>query len=234
MANYSVLALETGPGASAPDAPVILGMEFYVASPCWITAFKFWRPDLGVTGPITGRLWRVTGALSVSETVTFVLSGTGWHTATLITPVSLAPTTRYRVSGHFPVAWGSTVNYWVGADKVNGPLIAPEKANATGLAQGSFKYSAAHDAMPDGVAFNAGNYWMDVVVTDVNPTGAAVDVSRTARDNMLTQLGQVEPQNKSNIDLMREVMVFGGQTLVVVTSASAATHYARYCKQLAG
>jgi len=57
-------------------------------------------------------------------------------------------------------------------------------------------------------------------------------VSDKARANMLTQLGQTEPQLKSNVDLMREVLAFGGQTLVTKTDATAAVHLARYLVSL--
>lgn len=55
-------------------------------------------------------------------------------------------------------------------------------------------------------------------------------ISDTARTNMLTALVQTEPQLKSNVDLMREVVAAGGLSLITVTDASAAVHYWRYLK----
>jgi hypothetical protein len=63
-------------------------------------------------------------------------------------------------------------------------------------------------------------------------TSPDISIDDEARKNMLTELGLVEPQNLSNTDLMRMVMVDVGQTTVTVTSASAATHLERYLMQL--
>jgi len=54
----------------------------------------------------------------------------------------------------------------------------------------------------------------------------------TARTNMLAALAQAEPQLKSNVDLMREVVAAGGLGLVTVTSQTAAVHYWQYLEDL--
>lgn len=64
--------------------------------------------------------------------------------------------------------------------------------------------------------------------------GLMGSISDKARQNMLAQLGISDPQPKSNTDLMREVMVFPGQTLVTVTNASVASHLVRYMMTLRG
>lgn len=56
----------------------------------------------------------------------------------------------------------------------------------------------------------------------------------TARTNMLAALGQVEPQLKSNVDLMREVIAAGGLALITVTDQTAAVQYWQYLEVLRG
>lgn len=71
------------------------------------------------------------------------------------------------------------------------------------------------------------NVWMGALV------GVAVvanlSIADEARANMLAALSQAE-SNKSNVDLMREVVAAGGLSLITVTDASAAVHYWRYLK----
>lgn len=55
-----------------------------------------------------------------------------------------------------------------------------------------------------------------------------------ARTNMLAALGQVEPQLKSNVDLMREVIAAGGLALITVTDQTAAVQYWQYLEVLRG
>jgi hypothetical protein len=61
--------------------------------------------------------------------------------------------------------------------------------------------------------------------------GSVADVART---NMIAQLSFSDAQQRilTNADLMALVMVFPGQTLVTVTSASVGTHLLRYMMSL--
>jgi hypothetical protein len=61
---------------------------------------------------------------------------------------------------------------------------------------------------------------------------ANVSIADQARTNMLDELVLEEPQLKSNVDLMREVIADVTQTLITVTSASAAVQYVRYLMTL--
>lgn len=56
----------------------------------------------------------------------------------------------------------------------------------------------------------------------------------TARTNMLAALSQTEPQLKSNVDLMTEVIAAGGLALITVTDQTAAVQYWQYLEVLRG
>lgn len=56
----------------------------------------------------------------------------------------------------------------------------------------------------------------------------------TARTNMLAALGQAEPQLKSNVDLMREVVAAGGLAIITPTDQTAAVQYWQYLEVLRG
>lgn len=75
------------------------------------------------------------------------------------------------------------------------------------------------------------NVWMAALKGEAPPV-ANKSVADQARENMLAALGQTEPQLKSNVDLMREVVAAGGLSLVTVTSATAAVHYWQYLEDL--
>lgn len=57
-------------------------------------------------------------------------------------------------------------------------------------------------------------------------------ISDTARANMLAVLVLTDPQQLSNVDLMRLVIASGGLALITVTDATAAVHLERYLRSL--
>lgn len=62
----------------------------------------------------------------------------------------------------------------------------------------------------------------------------ANSISDQARVNMLAELVLSEPQLQSNVDLMRRVVIKGGQVLVPVTNKTYAGHYDDYLLALRG
>lgn len=188
MTDYRVWPATNGPNTDAgdPSAPVNLGLIFQVSSTCWAKAIHFYRGNTNITGPVKGRIFLVSSTTVVSGTsVDFVLSGTGWQTAALSTPVQLTANTSYKVTIHTDDNYTATGGYWAtGAGVggiVNGPLTAPDAGGAPlgigSIQQGSFRYTSDPDLYPNSY-FNGGQYWVDVTVSDVNsitiePTGIA-------------------------------------------------------------
>ncbi|SES21141.1 DUF4082 domain-containing protein [Lentzea albida] len=172
MADYSIWPASDGPLVSFDDGiPLNVGTEFLVSTTAWVTHLRWWRGTIDVS-PDNLRLYRVdsssTGTV-LAEVIAPAASGTGWQVSA-ITPVQIAAGIRYKTVVHVPGHYTATGGYWNGGPGaggvVNGILTAPNTANANGGGQGTFK--TGPPAFPDG-SFNGGNYWADVVVTDVDP-----------------------------------------------------------------
>lgn len=191
MTDSSIWPATSGPGSSSSDNnPVNLATEFSLSATGWLKAIRFWRADLAITGTVQGRLWLSTSANSgtavAGTDVTFVLSGTGWQVANLVTPVQLSSGVRYKAACLFPSGYSATANYWSsggGAGGItNGILTAPNySGSAGGDTQGCYAYASSLTYPANGSP-NAGNYWVDVVISDVDPTGpTAIDIGQAVQ-----------------------------------------------------
>lgn len=174
MTEYRVFPATNGPNTSSAFGNINLGMEFYVtASGVTATKLHFYRGTTSIVDTVTGYLWRVdsSSAGTLLATKAFpTLSGVGWQTAVLDTPIALTANQRYRVaywtSNHFT----QTDNMWVtgggglgAADIVNGILVAPTAANSTGGGQMSYQTGSAGQ-FPATSDVNSNGYWADVTV----------------------------------------------------------------------
>jgi hypothetical protein len=167
ITEYSLFSGAAGPGSHVTDAsPINLGVRVQVTSPVTATKLAFWRATASVVGPITGRLWQVTGpgtGVAVSADVTFTLDGTGWHYADIDVPLEVGQI--YVPTVRFPDGWCLTNSYWTSGDGgsgiINGPLVAYSSPDAGG--QGWFS-SGALSVFPASASSNAANYWVDLVV----------------------------------------------------------------------
>jgi hypothetical protein len=179
VTDYRLWPATNGPNADAGDPadPINLGLIFQVSQTCWAKAIHFYRGALSIGGPVKGRIFLVSNETVVSGTqVDFTLSGTGWQTANLATPVQLTANASYKVSIHSDDNYSGTGGYWATGAGVggitNGPLCAPDAGGAPlglgGIQQGSFRVTSDPDLYPNSY-FNGGNYWVDVTVTDTDP-----------------------------------------------------------------
>lgn len=185
MTTYSIWPATDGPFTSSADDPVNLGHQFSVSAQAWVIGLRYFRGATNVN-PDELRLWRADSSAagtSLSFVVPPAASTLGWQNVLLATPVELTPAQIYKTVGHFPDHYVATSAYWTTGDGasgiVNGILTAQSNAAALG-GQGTFRYGAAGQ-YPDGT-FNGGGYWVDVVVTDVDPSGA-VDVGQALELN---------------------------------------------------
>lgn len=191
MADYTLLGSLTGPGSNDGDATQInLAMLFKVTSTCWVKALRFWRADTGIGGTPSGQLYTYvdesSGTAVTGTDATFTLSGTGWQQANLAAPVQLTSGQLYKVVVNFPSFYSATGGYFAtGAGVggiVSGPLTAPD-AGGTPLGIGSVKQGtfATGGALAYPTSyFNGGNYWVDALVTDVDPSSTPLTVTDTA------------------------------------------------------
>lgn len=188
MTDYVIWPVTNGPFADNADSAINLGTQFSVSSQAWVTAIRYFRGTTNVN-PTELRLWRVDSAstgTSLSNVTPPAAGSTGWQSVALPTPIELTPSQVYKVAAHMPTHYVATPNYWtIGAGSssiTNGILTAQSNAASTG-GQGTFRVGAA-GLFPNST-FNGGNYWIDVVVTDVDPGGTTVivDVTQAAEND---------------------------------------------------
>lgn len=176
--DHSIFGTTPGPSTSVTDGqPLNLAHQINTTAPCWALGIRFYRGNLDITGTITGRLWQITGAgagTAIPGTdVTFDIGDTtGWKEALFADPVELA-IANYKPTVRFPDRWPLTASYWEagGAGEnghTSGPLTAPNAAGATD-GQGSFS-AGALTVYPATGASNKANYWVDLLVTDTDPS----------------------------------------------------------------
>jgi hypothetical protein len=151
--------------ASANDpGPINLGVKFKSDASGWITGIRFYK-GAGNTGVHIGSLWGTGGSLLGQ--VTFTSESTaGWQQANFSTPIPVTAGTTYIASYFAPnggYAYDAAAFANAGAD--NAPLHAPASSASGG--NGVYLYSNS-PAFPTG-AYNATNYWVDVVFTTTAP-----------------------------------------------------------------
>jgi hypothetical protein len=158
--TYTVWSSSTVPGtpADSDTSAVELGMKFRSDVAGKVTGIRFYKGS-GNTGTHVGHLWSVAG--TNLGTVTFTgESSSGWQTATLATPVTIAANTTYVVSYYAPVGRYAADNAYFAS---NGVDTAPLHALANGVdgANGVYKYGSGGGFPTD--TWNSSNYWVDVV-----------------------------------------------------------------------
>jgi len=222
VTDYSIWPATDGPLASFDDGVALnVGTEFFVSTTAWVTHLRWWRGTTNVNADNL-RLYRVDSASSgtvLAEVLSPVASGTGWQSSS-ITPVELTAGVRYKVVAHMPTHYVATGGYWTTGGPgelgiVNGILTAPDTSAADGGGQGTFRTGAV--AFPDG-SFGGGNYWVDVLVTDVDPSGGIVVVLDLAVETDTAHAGA--PAHAVPLALAAEVD--SGQQLVIAKTVPLA------------
>lgn len=192
MTEHSIWPATNGPNTDAGDAADISrGVLFRLSAIGWVKRLRFYRGTLNVGnwsgGAPVGAIMNVPAGTIVAGTqVTFSPSGTGWQEAALPVPVQLAANTSYKVvvlTGNYTATGGYfSTGAGVGGI-VSGIITAPDAGgNPSGIGniqQGSFKQPTTGLEYPNQY-FNGGNYWVDVVVDDTEPSmGDVRDVTGT-------------------------------------------------------
>lgn len=191
MTDWSIWPATNGPNTDSGDASDISrGVIFRLSSIGWLKALRFYRgttnvglPSAPSGGLVVGRVFTMDGNPVAGTDVTFTLSGTGWQTATLATPVQLAANTTYKavvLTGNYS-ATGGYFSTGAGVGGItNGIVTAPDAGgDPSGIGpiqQMSFKQPTTGLEFPNQY-FNGGNYWVDVVVADEDPGSDIRDVA---------------------------------------------------------
>src|SRR5262249_27781531 len=149
-----------------------------------ISGVRFYK-EIDNTGSHTGSLWSATGTLLASGTFSSE-SASGWQELDFANPVAVTANTTYVASYHTNAGHYALTSNGLASPVNNGPLTA--------LARGGVFAYGSGNIFPS-QAFNASNYWVDVVysqtagstppaVTNVTPsagsTGVPVSVAPTA------------------------------------------------------
>lgn len=153
--------------ASQSDTnPVEIGVRFRSDVAGSITRLRFYKGP-GNTGQHVAHLWTNTGGLLATATFTGE-SATGWQEVAFASPAAITANTTYVASYYAPNG-GYAVNpqYFVNQYD-NGPLHAP--ANVEGANNGVFVYGSG-GGFPTS-AYQASNYWVDVVFVPGSDTTA--------------------------------------------------------------
>jgi hypothetical protein len=179
-ADYTLFGTTTPGNPDSNDdtgSAVELGVRFYSDVAATVTGIRFYKSALN-TGTHIGHLWTDAGTLL--GTVTFSgETASGWQTASFDTPITIAANTVYLAdyfnpNGHYA---GDVNAFTTQFD--NAPLHAV--ATASG-GNGRYIYTGTPPAFPDST-YNAGNYWVDVVL---NVAGETTTTSTTATTTTTT------------------------------------------------
>jgi hypothetical protein len=151
-----------------------VGVKFTSSKAGSITGIRFYKAATN-TGTHIGSLWTSAGVLL--EAVTFTSeTESGWQQANFATPVEIKAGETYVAAylapnGHYSV----TSAGFATAGVTNGPLQA--LANTTS-ANGVFAYTSS--TLFPTTTFNANNYFVDVMFSEVPPPGQVTNVAATA------------------------------------------------------
>jgi hypothetical protein len=177
----------TGGGNNNADNadPVTLGTKVrtHASTPLWAVGIKYYRGTASA-GTKTGRIFRTSDQVVISEVVTFTDVGTGWQEARFVTPVALATNTLYTAAVLFPSGAASfTSNYFIpggpgasGITSADGLLFAPPSGDVAG--NGVFNGGGTLTCPTS--SFNGGCYWVDPITTDVNPESGSITLNGIA------------------------------------------------------
>ena len=156
----------TTPSAAfqADPVPVELGVRFRSSIDGVVTGLRFYKQTAD-TGPHVGHLWSNTGELLA--TAPFVdETASGWQEVLLSTPVPIEAGVTYVASYHTTAGYTPNRNYFT-AGFDSPPLRALADGEDGGNAPFVYDKDApggALPAFPSQPAYQASNYWVDVIV----------------------------------------------------------------------
>ncbi|MDI2130223.1 DUF4082 domain-containing protein [Yinghuangia seranimata] len=150
---------ETVPTPNDDNSPNELGVRFKPTSNGFIKAIKFYKSSAN-TGPFTVSLWNTAGTrLGGVDNVTN-LSGSGWKSVTLASPIAVTANTTYIASYHTMSGnYAYSNGFFSGQSAGNAKIAAPASTGAA--PNGVYKYSS-NTAFPSDT-FEDSNYWVDVL-----------------------------------------------------------------------
>jgi len=190
----SILPLKAAPLVSdaGPDNAVELGVKFSSDVPGFIQGIRFFKSKQN-TGPHSGRLWTLDGAL-LSEVTFTGESASGWQSAAFPKPVRIEAGTTYIASYHTESGhYAFTSGYFVRREMTRGPLRVLGGINS---ANGVFRYGGGPQ-FPNQSLNVAANYWVDISFVPADDTEDGAPAGEP---------GQVILVDSTNADFSRGVL----------------------------
>jgi hypothetical protein len=233
-------AAPSGAVDAADTNAVNLGVQFQASSSGFINGVRFYK-ETDNTGTHVGSLWSSTGTLLATGTFSGE-SASGWQELDFSSPVAITAGTTYVASYHTNTGHYAATTSGLSSAVTNGPLTA--------LAGGGVYAYGSANAFPSN-AFNASNYWVDVVytqsagstppqVTSVTPTagstGNAVSVAPTATFSQAVQPSTVSftVVDSSNNPVTGTVSFNSGNTVATFTPTSSLAASTTYTATVSG
>lgn len=213
--------------ADSDPASVELGAKFRVSQATNVKAIKFYKGP-GNTGTHTGSLWASNGTKLAS--VTFGSeTASGWQTAQLATPVAINANTTYVVSYYAPNGHYAINENYFASPRISGILTGLQDGTDGG--NGVYRYGSA-SSFPIN-AWNASNYWVDVivgsmssdttppVVSNVTPAHNATNVATNiAPSTVFNEALDAATVNASSVQLKSAM----GQTISATVAYVPSSH----------
>ncbi|MFD3003072.1 DUF4082 domain-containing protein, partial [Pontibacter toksunensis] len=147
-----------------------------------VTGVRFYKQS-GNTGTHIGQLYSSTGTLLAQATFTNE-TASGWQQVLFSSPVAISANTTYVVSYHSSAGYYSADDLGFGQAIVNGPLTGLQ--NGADGSNGVYRYTGT-PAFPSN-AYQASNYWVDVVFN----TSTTVSSSSSVSSLQTTELQEKE------------------------------------------
>jgi hypothetical protein len=146
--------------ADSDTNSIEVGLKFRADINGKISAIRFYKSSTN-TGTHVASLWKTDGTLLAQATFTNETTS-GWQQVNFPTPVAITAGTTYIASYHAPRGhYPDDIRFFANSAVDNGPLHALK--DGVDGANGVYSYSA-NSVMPT-KAFQASNYWVDVVFT---------------------------------------------------------------------
>ncbi|GII53523.1 hypothetical protein Pth03_19120 [Planotetraspora thailandica] len=240
------------PDGTVPTVPsaddsgsVEVGVKFQASADGYINGIRFYKGP-GNTGTHTGTLWSSSG--QELATGTFGNESTlGWQEMRFSTPVPVSKNTTYVASYHAPNGhYGSTPQGLASA-----VTASPLTALASGTSGGNGVYAYGTTRVFPTNAWNATNYWVDVVYTKAADTAAPYitgkspdhgstgvitgsAISATFSEPIQDGTATVTVKNQANATVAGTVTLNQARTLLTFTPNAALAQSTTYTVSVSG
>lgn len=176
------------------DAPVTLGVKFQSSVTGFVKGVRFFSANNVTTTPgdYTGQLWTASGTLLASGTFTNVTTDS-WQELIFDQPVLIDANTTYVASYHTKFDTYVISENELTAAVTNGSLTALDDATAGG--NGVYAYGPTPNFPV--YAFNASNYWVDVIFS---PNVYTFDLTNITDDEDCENTGALQTLEVTSID----------------------------------